>query len=66
MTTTFVGRTAELEVIEGLLAGLSEGRGGALGILGEAGIGKTRLLAGTGRACRHAGVSGASWLRLGA
>ena len=45
MTTTFVGRTAELEVIEGLLAGLGEGRGGALGILGEAGIGKTRLLA---------------------
>jgi len=45
MTETFVGRTAELEVIEGLVTGLDDGRGGALAIFGEAGIGKTRLLA---------------------
>jgi ATP/maltotriose-dependent transcriptional regulator MalT len=40
-----VGRTAELGVLEDALAGLREGRPAAIEIVGEPGIGKTRLLA---------------------
>jgi DNA-binding SARP family transcriptional activator/tetratricopeptide (TPR) repeat protein len=39
-----VGRTAELDVLAGLVAGLAEGRGGAVWIDGDAGIGKSELL----------------------
>ena len=41
----FVGRADELGVLSGLVAGLDRGRPGALGLTGEPGIGKTRLLA---------------------
>lgn len=41
----FVGRQAELREVRQLLHRLARGRGGALVILGEAGVGKTRLLA---------------------
>ena len=43
-----VGREAELERIEALLEGARSGRGGALIIRGEPGIGKTALLAAAG------------------
>ena len=39
-----VGRTAELATIRRLVDGVAAGRGGALLVAGEAGIGKTRLL----------------------
>jgi DNA-binding NarL/FixJ family response regulator len=40
-----VGRAAELRSLEELLTGLSRGRSAALALVGEPGIGKTRLLA---------------------
>lgn len=39
-----VGRAAELATVRGLVDGLAAGRGAALLVAGEAGIGKTRLL----------------------
>jgi DNA-binding CsgD family transcriptional regulator len=39
-----VGRTAELATVRGLVDAVAAGRGGALLVAGEAGIGKTRLL----------------------
>jgi tetratricopeptide (TPR) repeat protein len=40
----FVGRDRELETLRSLFAAASEGRGQALGIVGEPGVGKSRLL----------------------
>ncbi len=45
VATTFVGRTAELAVLDDALARLDDGAAGALEVIGPAGIGKTRLLA---------------------
>jgi ABC-type oligopeptide transport system substrate-binding subunit len=39
-----VGRDAELATLTGVLAGLCEGHGGIVALLGEAGLGKSRLL----------------------
>ena len=41
----FIGRAAELEALEGLLASAASGSGGAMLVAGEAGIGKSRLVA---------------------
>ena len=43
--STFVGRDAEVGQIRSMVAALAEGRGGVLLITGEAGIGKSALLA---------------------
>jgi DNA-binding CsgD family transcriptional regulator len=43
-TPGFVGRRAELEAIRELLANAGRGRGGALLVTGDAGVGKTRLV----------------------
>jgi DNA-binding CsgD family transcriptional regulator/tetratricopeptide (TPR) repeat protein len=51
----FVGREAELARATQLLARLEEGKGGALLVLGEPGIGKTRLLAEARRRAAAAG-----------
>jgi len=53
--TAFVGRQAELARVAELLAQARSGRAGALLVLGEAGIGKTRLLAEAARAGGAAG-----------
>ena len=48
MTVTaaqLVGRAAEMRTLDGLLGALARGRPGALAVVGEPGIGKTRLLA---------------------
>lgn len=50
-----VGRDAELTGVTDLVDGVREGRGGVLLVLGEAGIGKSRLLA---EAARHASDAG--------
>jgi ABC-type transport system substrate-binding protein/class 3 adenylate cyclase len=41
--TPLVGREAELEILEGVLAGLVDGRGAIVVVTGEPGIGKSRL-----------------------
>jgi DNA-binding NtrC family response regulator/tetratricopeptide (TPR) repeat protein len=41
----FVGRGRELELLQAQLAAATRGRGQVVGIVGEAGLGKTRLLA---------------------
>jgi class 3 adenylate cyclase/tetratricopeptide (TPR) repeat protein len=43
--SSLVGREAELAVLKGSLDRLLAGQGGIIGILGEAGIGKSRLIA---------------------
>ena len=53
-TEQLVGRHEELEVLDGATAALERGDFGAIEIVGEPGIGKTRLLGGTRRACRVA------------
>ena len=42
--TPFVGREYELGALQGLLARAEEGRGQVVGIVGESGVGKSRLL----------------------
>jgi class 3 adenylate cyclase/tetratricopeptide (TPR) repeat protein len=42
--TSFVGRRRELDLLEALLAEATGGRGQIVGLVGEAGVGKSRLL----------------------
>jgi transcriptional regulator with AAA-type ATPase domain/tetratricopeptide (TPR) repeat protein len=57
--TPFISRTRELAVLEDLLAHVEEGRGQAVLLAGEPGIGKTRLLHEFHRRTRNRGA----WLR---
>jgi class 3 adenylate cyclase/tetratricopeptide (TPR) repeat protein len=50
----FVGRAAELAAMEEALSGVVDGRGSAVLVIGEPGIGKSRLVA----ECRRRAVSG--------
>ncbi|WP_258572824.1 ATP-binding protein [Actinomadura parmotrematis] len=52
-----VGRDAETALVHGLVDGVDDGRGGVLLVLGEAGIGKTRLLAEAARHARGRGLA---------
>ena len=52
----FVAREAELDVLERAVAGCRAGSGSALVVAGEAGIGKSRLLAEASERARGAGV----------
>ena len=45
MLTPFIGRTYELATLHALVAYVEEGRGQVVGIIGEPGMGKTRLCA---------------------
>ncbi|HEX4283098.1 MAG TPA: AAA family ATPase [Solirubrobacteraceae bacterium] len=53
----FVGRVAELEALEELVRRAGSGSGGAMLVAGEAGIGKSRLVAELGTRARAAGTS---------
>jgi class 3 adenylate cyclase len=53
----FVGRDAERDVLRQVLAGLVKGKGSTVLIEGEAGIGKSRLLADLETDARRAGVA---------
>ena len=55
--STFIGRDAQLGKLTGALAALKEGRGSILGVQGEAGMGKSRLLREFSRHCREQGVA---------
>jgi DNA-binding SARP family transcriptional activator len=59
--TPFVGRAAELAALRGWVAELGERRGGSVALVGEAGIGKTRLAE---EALRIAEDAGALAIRL--
>ncbi|MGN6872786.1 MAG: helix-turn-helix transcriptional regulator [Solirubrobacteraceae bacterium] len=52
----FIAREAELGVLERAAAGCGEGRGSAVVVAGEAGVGKSRLLAETSSRARDAGM----------
>jgi hypothetical protein len=53
----WVGRTRELERLEALLRGAAAGRGGSALCVGEAGIGKTRLLEEVSERARERGFA---------
>jgi class 3 adenylate cyclase/tetratricopeptide (TPR) repeat protein len=57
LRAALVGRDAEMEEFRQALAGLRSGRGGRLVILGEAGVGKSRLL----REARERAGDGIAW-----
>ena len=52
-----VGRTAERDLLREVVAGLRQGRGATVLVEGEAGIGKSRLLADAEKEARRAGVA---------
>jgi class 3 adenylate cyclase/tetratricopeptide (TPR) repeat protein len=45
LASPLIGRAAELEQVTAALRQLNEGRGGIAGVIGEAGLGKSRLIA---------------------
>jgi class 3 adenylate cyclase/tetratricopeptide (TPR) repeat protein len=49
LTSPLVGRTAEFELVNGALGEVREGRGAFVAVIGEAGLGKSRLLAEVGK-----------------
>jgi class 3 adenylate cyclase/tetratricopeptide (TPR) repeat protein len=51
-----IGRDAQLRVLERELAGVTEGRGSVVGVVGEAGIGKSRLCFEFAENCRRQGI----------
>ncbi|HEY5376584.1 MAG TPA: adenylate/guanylate cyclase domain-containing protein, partial [Polyangiaceae bacterium] len=55
--TPFVGRRTELRALEASLSDCCNGRGGVLCVLGDAGVGKTRLLDEFGLRAQRDGVS---------
>ena len=61
--TALVGRAGELDQLIGALEALVRGRGGAVVLRGEAGLGKSRLL---GEARRSSAALGVRWLTGGA
>lgn len=52
-----VGRERELELLEARIADVASGVGGVIGLVGEAGVGKTRLCAEVTRRAEEAGMT---------
>src|SRR5918994_1152422 len=57
MTSPLVGRDAELAAVTERVAAAGDGAGGVLVVLGEAGVGKSRLLAEAARLATGAGLA---------
>ena len=57
LSSPLVGRGKEFETIKHCLAALRGGQGGVMGVIGEAGLGKSRLMAEI-----HRSVQGVQWL----
>jgi class 3 adenylate cyclase/tetratricopeptide (TPR) repeat protein len=55
--TRFVGRGREMQILETTLARAVDGRGQIVGVVGEAGIGKSRLCLEFVKHCRDQGIS---------
>lgn len=62
MFSPLVGRDQELARLESLLASLGEGRGRAVAVIGEAGLGKSRLIAEWRKAAVSKGPAGLRWV----
>lgn len=58
----FVGRKRELETVRGALRDLELGRGGILNLIGEAGLGKSRLIEEAKQGWLEGGEDPARWL----
>ena len=54
--TRFVGRDSEMEILESSLAGALDGAGQVVGVVGEAGVGKSRLCHELAGRCRARGI----------
>jgi class 3 adenylate cyclase/tetratricopeptide (TPR) repeat protein len=54
--TRFVGREDDLQALEAVLAGCHEGNGQVVGVVGEAGVGKSRLCFELAEHCRARGL----------
>ncbi len=61
LTSPLIGRDREIGILHTRLAGLAEGRGGVVAVIGEAGLGKSRLIAELRHAYEAAPV-GTRWL----
>src|SRR5919107_103484 len=58
LTSPLVGRSAEFKLVNDTLEEVREGRGAFVAVIGEAGLGKSRLLAGGGKAANLGGQGG--------
>jgi class 3 adenylate cyclase/tetratricopeptide (TPR) repeat protein len=62
LTSPLVGRERESEILQQRLAALSRGLGGVVALIGEAGLGKSRLIAELRHAFEASPIPGARWL----
>jgi class 3 adenylate cyclase/tetratricopeptide (TPR) repeat protein len=62
LTSPLIGREREIGVLRARLAGLSQGRGGVVALIGEAGLGKSRLIAELRHAFEAEPPADARWL----
>jgi len=60
--SVLVGREAELGILMGRIARLQGGEGGIVSVIGEAGLGKSRLVAEARALCRSSGTGDLRWL----
>lgn len=62
LASPMVGREREERILEQVLADLDAGRGGVVAVVGDAGLGKSRLIAELRNAYHSAGRPAAGWL----
>jgi class 3 adenylate cyclase len=62
LNAPMVGRGRELDTLKSLLVGVTQGRGGVVSLIGEAGLGKSRLLDETEKEWEQLGGTPSSWI----